>query len=165
MGLEEAMGEMVKVMLDSFDAETVDNNAESYRKLQELYRSNPKDFADKIQYAYSEFGTLVEAAANIPETEHSVIYEYIISGLYKHYHTRRIEKLEGSACSYDKSSFVESMTLKAIQTGENLSLYMDYTNVEQITEDKERQAYWSPTTVKDTDDAVELFWNWYQQAG
>jgi hypothetical protein len=53
------------------------------------------------------------------------------------------------------------MTLKALRTKTNISLYDDYTECEQIKEDKERQAYWSPKTIPDTDTAMKIFWDWY----
>ena len=53
------------------------------------------------------------------------------------------------------------MTLRALKENKNLSLYDDYTKCEEIKKDKERQAYWSPRTIKDTDTAIKKFWDWY----
>ncbi|MGG3800437.1 hypothetical protein [Metabacillus fastidiosus] len=162
MSFENALKDVMEALGSSFDNKTLENNQAAYKKLQEIYKEHPEHFLNVIESAYHDFNTLVEKVINIPPSEDQYIIEHIISGLYKHFHTQRIEKLEGSTCCYDKSSYIEGMTLKSLKTKRNLSLYADYQNVERIKENKERQAYWSPKSVKDTDEAMRLFWDWYQ---
>lgn len=162
MTFEDTLKSVTDLMIDSFDRETVEKNAEAFEKMKTLYAADPHGFLDQVQFAQENFHTLLRHVMQIPESDDSYILEHIASGLYKHYHTERIEQLEGSSCSYDKSSFIESKTMQAIRQGINLSLFADYQNVEQIKKDKHRKAYWSPTSVKDTDEAMELFWQWYR---
>ncbi|MGG1483508.1 hypothetical protein ABEI56_05410 [Peribacillus castrilensis] len=162
MAFESDLKDVMEAFVSSFDKKTLENNQETYKKIQEIYEKHPNYFLDLIESAYQDFNTIVENVLNIPPSDDQYILEHIISGLYKHFHTQRIEKLEGSVCCYDKSSYIEQMTLKALRTQKNLSLFADYKKVEQIKENKERQAYWSPKTVKDTDEAMGLFWKWYQ---
>lgn len=161
MSSENSLTMVMEALVSSFERETIEENQEAYLKLQEQYSQHPEHFLDMVELTLSNFATLVENVMDIPESEQSYILEHIISGVYKHFHTQRIEKLEGSTCCYDKSTYIEAMTIKALKTQQNLSLYADYTNVEQIKNDKKRQAFWSPTSVKDTDEAIELFWKWY----
>lgn len=163
MDFNEQIKEVIQTIVTSFEEETIQNNQESYDILEELYRTRPNDFLDVVRSAYQDFNILTEQVVNLPQTGKESILQYIVSGLYEHYHETRIEKLEGSSCCADKSSFVVRKTLQALKTGQNQSLFADYTKVDHIKEDKERQAYWSPTTVKDTDEAIDLFWKWYQQ--
>lgn len=159
---EESIKTVIEALFIGFSKETVEENQEAYEKLKELYGNKRSRFFDVIEMAYDDFNTLIDAVVNIPEQKNKYILQFIINGTYEHFHKTRIEKLEGSACCADKSGFVKRMTIKALKEGKNLSLYDDYTDIDRIKEDKERQAYWSPTSIKDTDEAMELFWNWYQ---
>jgi len=161
MNLENALADVLKGLVSSFDEKTINTHSDVYRVLQQIREKVPSHFTDMVQSFHSDLDTLAEHAMNITDAQDTGILPFIVNGLYKHFHTHRIEQIEGSSCSYDKSSFIESMTLKALEKQENLSLYDDYQHVEQIKEDKERKAYWSPTSVKDTDEAIALFWNWY----
>lgn len=162
MDLDKNLKNIIEVLSSGFDNETIQKNQEAFFKIKELYNNtDTNDFLDLIQFAYEDFNTLVENIMNVPSSDKKYILEHIISGLYKHFHTQRIEKIEGSVCCYDKSSYIELMTLKAIKTQKNISLYADYKNVEEIKENKERKAYWSPESVKDTNEAIELFLKWY----
>lgn len=161
MSFEDSLKSVMDSLVSGFDKETIEDNQEIFKKLQTIHNENPKHFFNAIESSYHTFSTLVENVINLPPSDNQYLLEHIVSGLYKHFHTQRTEKLEGSACSVDKSSFIEQMTLKALKTQQNLSLYDDYQHVEQIKEDKERQAYWSPKSIKDTNEAMELFWNWY----
>jgi len=161
MNLENALADVLKGLVDSMDKKTIDTHSDVYQVLRQIREKNPSYFTDMVQFLHNDLDTLAEHALDITDTKDTGIVPFIVNGLYKHFHTQRIEQIEGSMCCHDKSSFIESRTLKAIKQQENLSLYDDYQNVEQIEEDKERKAYWSPTSVKDTDEAIALFWNWY----
>lgn len=71
---------------------------------------------------------------------------YILKGIYEEFHEKRIELIEGSICCSDKASYITSMTLKALKQQENLVV----------------NNYLSLSCVKDTDEAMQLFWDWYQ---
>src|SRR5699024_5835284 len=161
MKFEEELSVVMNALVSGFESQTIDEKQEVLKKLIEVHDKNPSDFLDTLEIAKVKFNFLITTAMGIPETEESLILEHIISGLYEYFHETRIEKIEGFSCSGDKSSFIKQMTLKALRGSENLSLYMDYTNVEQIKEGKEKQAYWSPKSIKDTDEAMQLFWDWY----
>lgn len=162
---QESIKTVIEALFIGFAEETVEENREAYEKLKALYDENQSRFFDVIEMGYNDFNTLIDKVVNIPEQKNKYIMQFIINGTYEHFHKTRIEKLEGSACCADKSRFIKSMTikaLKALKALENLSLFDDYTNVDRIKENKERQAYWSPTSIKDTNEAMDLFWNWYQ---
>ncbi|WP_313803296.1 hypothetical protein [Cytobacillus sp.] len=162
MEFKNTLKDVMEALVSGFDKKTIEENQEIYIKLKAMYEKEPNYFIDVIESAYHDFNTLIENVIDIPPSDEQYILEHIITGLYKHFHTQRIEKLEGSVCCYDKSSYIEKMTLKALRTQQNISLFADYKDIERIKENKERQAYWSPTTVKDTDEAINLFWKWYQ---
>lgn len=162
MSLSEDIKKVLEVLSIGFDGETIQNNKELFLKIQTLYKNNPSKFLNIIEFAQSDFNTLVLNAMDIPESDNKYIVEYIVSGLYEHFHEKRIEKIEGFSCSADKSRFIKNRTLRAIKENTNLSLYDDYSKVEHMKNENKGQAYWSPTSVKDTDEAIELFWKWYQ---
>lgn len=158
---EDDLKDMLGIMVDCFTKETMENNKESATKIQEVYNTDSKRFFDVLECAQHEFNTIVCQCIAIPNQKNMYIVEHIVSGLYEHFINKLICKNEGSACSTDKSRFIKRSTLEALKRNQNLSLYNDYSQCEQIKEDKERQAYWSPKTIADTDTAMELFWDWY----
>lgn len=159
---EDSIKTVIEALFLGLSSETLEENREAFEKLKSLHDENTSGFLDLIEMGYYDFNTLLEAVINIPDQKNKYILQFILNGAYEHFHKTRIEKLEGMACCADKSGFIKRMTIKALKERTNLSLFADYTNVDRIKEDKERQAYWSPKTIKDTDEAMELFWNWYQ---
>ena len=68
---------------------------------------------------------------------------------------------EGWSCSADKARFTTRQILKAFETKEHLPLQETYDpNVHwQAKECAGEIAYWCPEKIKDTKEAIELFWN------
>jgi hypothetical protein len=159
MKIEEGIKTVIESMMSGFEAEKRQTHAETIEKLKELRQE--KNFMDMIEFAQDDFMTCLEFAFDIPPQKNKFILRHILSGLYEHFINTLMRKTEGSACSTDKSRFITRSTLKALEENNNLSLYNDYSQCEQITEDKEQQAYWSPKTIPDTNTAMKLFWDWY----
>lgn len=157
---EEDIKTLMDAMLSCFEKETIERHKEQIKKLKEMHETD-KGFLDKIEHAQHDFNRILGEVINIPEQKNMYILEHVLSGLYEHFINTLMTLIEGSGCSADKSRFIKNMTLKALKENTNLSLFDDYTKCEEITEDKERQAYWSPKTIPDTSTAMELFWNWY----
>lgn len=162
MNFEESIKTVVNAMAIGFKEESLENNQEAFLLLKKLHGEDESRFLDVLEIAHHDFQMLVESVINIPEQRNKNILPFLMNGLYEHFHKTRILKLEGMACCADKSGFIRAMTLKSLKMNENLSLYADYTNVDKIKKDKKRQAYWSPSSVKDTHEAMQLFWDWYQ---
>lgn len=163
--LEEQIKTIIDALLDASSKEVASKNAESITKLKAIYDSDAKRFFDVISFAYSDFEEMISMVVDVPEQKYARILKFITNGLYEHFFRKFIEQKEGSACSGDKVYFIRDMTLKALKENRNISLYQDYSNIDRITEDKERQAYWSPKTIKDTNHAMELFGDWYLLEG
>lgn len=157
--------EVIVELAKRFEEETIQDNRETYLKMQRTYAKNPGQFLEVVQHAYMDIQTLVRDILGVPTTDKGYMLTHITSGLYEHYHETRVEKLEGLGCCADKSSFIRDKTLKAIKEQKNLSLYEDYRKIGYMKDKYKGQAYWSPKSVKDTDEAIELFLNWYQQKG
>jgi hypothetical protein len=158
---EDQIKTVIDAVLSGFEQGTIQGNHEALIKLKKLHDQNPELFLDNVEMALHNFNTLVHAVIETKDQKNEYILQFITNGLYEHFHRIRIEKLEGFACCADKSSFIKSMTLKAVKENQNFSLFNDYSHVERITENKDSQAYWSPKTIQDTDEAIKLFWNWY----
>jgi len=139
----------------------VEENADVVLKIKSIYEDDKKAFFRKVHSAQFELNQIIESVVNIPNQKNMYILEHITSGLYEHFYEKLMEKFEGSAFCTDKSKFITRQSLKALQENKNLSLYEDYMKYDQIKENKEEQAYWSPRAIKDTDEAMELFWDWY----
>lgn len=164
-GVKELQEKEMKVFLnglaDSMQKDTIIDNPEVFAGLEREYQERPGKFISSVQYAFADYLTLAENAMNLPSSEEAPILEHILTGLYRHFHETRIERLEGFRCCADKSGFVEGMTVRALKSKQNLSLFDDYQKTEQIKEHKEKQAFWSPKSIQDTDEAIRLFWDWY----
>lgn len=158
---KENLETVISVMADSFEKDIIDENQDAILKIKSVYDADEKRFFDTLESANFKMSTLVHQIINIPRQKNYYILEHVTSGLYEHFFKRLMELKEGSACCADKSRFITRMTLKALKENTDLALYADYSQCEQIKEDKERQAYWSPKTIKDTDMAMKLFWDWY----
>jgi hypothetical protein len=156
---EEDIKTVINAFVGGCIGETMEANKDTVEKLRAM--ATDKHFFDKLDFAQHQFITIVTEIINVPEQKNVYIVQFIISGLYEHYFEKLMEKTEGSACCADKSRFIKNMTLRALKETVNLSLFEDYSKWEQITENKEKQAYWSPKTIIDTDKAMELFWDWY----
>ncbi len=82
--------------------------------------------------------------------------ESIFNGLFSHWLYRYIQLNEdNSGGQADKERFITERLLKAIEDQTNLSLYAEY-------KDRPAQAYWSPKTLKDTDEVKEKFKSWWR---
>lgn len=159
--LEEDLKTLIALISDNFTQEVIEKNEDTLMKIKSIYKSDERGFLEKIESANYKINIMIEQVLDIPEQKNMYILEHIVSGLYKHFFRQLMEKVEGPACCADKANFIKNMTLKSLRENRNLSLYEDYTKYDQILEDKEKQAYWSPITIKDTDAAIELFWEWY----
>lgn len=155
---------ILNVLSESLVNKTLNENVDITNQLKEiLNNSNISKFIQNVQLANYEFTEIIEQLLSIQESDNSWILPHIISGLYEHFLETKMEKNEGLGCSADKATFIVNKTMSALITNSNLSLFQDYTNIEQIKEDKKRQAYWSPKSIKDTDEAIQLFYDWYYQ--
>lgn len=162
MEFKDQLKTTINLLADRFTADNNLEHAEILELLKASYAENPRSFLKALDIGQVNFEMLVSEVFNLADQRNKYLLKYIVNGLFEHFHKTRIIKVEGMSCSTDKSSYVKRMTLKALQTGENLSLFDDYLNVEQIKENKEEQAYWSPTSIQDTDEAIKLFWDWYR---
>ena len=157
---EEDLKTIITTIADGFTKETVNRNIDIVKKIKSIYDKNPDRFFDLVFCAKVEFNAILQQIINIPAQKNQYILPCITSGLYKHFFEILMEKKEGSICSADKAKFIQDTTIKALREKENLSLYEDYSKCKQIKH-KNKQAYWSPRTIKDTDTAMKMFWNWY----
>ena len=91
-----------------------------------------------------------------------------IENFFEHF----FEKTEGSGCSADKARFVVRSLKKALGTGEAISFDAKYKDlkpeagspladmiVKMKPEELEEKPYWYPDSVKDTDQAFDLYYS------
>ena len=158
---EDGIKTVITSLFELFEKETIENNQDAFVKLSELYKKDA-EFWHYLERANSTLGTIISMITDVPNQKYGGTMSHIASGVYQHFIRTLIEKREGGACSADKERFIVRSTIKALRENKNLSLYDDYVKHAQITEDKDKRAYWSPRTIKDTDQAMSLFWIWYQ---
>lgn len=67
-------------------------------------------------------------------------------------------KVEGFSCSHDKSVYTVSTILKALKDNKvySLSETYDINKYPQMKKYEGEVAYWCPTTIKDTQEAIEI---------
>ena len=77
--------------------------------------------------------------------------------------SRYISKIEGHSCSGDKASYIASGIEKTLTTGNNYTLQQTYReyrdnggNIGGIKTGLDKQCYWCPSTIKDTNEALEI---------
>ncbi|MFS0815471.1 hypothetical protein ABC382_00685 [Lysinibacillus sp. 1P01SD] len=158
---DDIISEIANAMSIGMFEQTVEKEEYLINELKEVKKRVSADFLSFLDISADKFGNIVQAVYEIAPCHNDAIVRFIANGIYKEFHESRIKKIEGFSCCADKASFVTEMTLKALKDQTNISLFDDYRNAEQIEKDKERQAYWSPTSIKDTDEAIKIFLDWY----
>lgn len=157
---KEDLATIMEVLVGSYEEEVIGEHKEHYEKLKGIYEENPKRFFRILEMTQNRLDLLVSQIVDIPRQKNMYILEFVTNGLYKHFFETLMKKTEGSTYCADKSNFITNTTLKALKEKKNFSLYEDYSNY-NFPKDKDKQAYWSPRTIKDTDEAMALFWSWY----
>lgn len=165
-GSEKSLEEVILALANSITNEATERNLESIDQLHDYFDKNEALYESKIQLAYLNFTEFAAmpwfAKYEVKNTKNRAIINYIYNGLFPHFVRQIIENNEGVPCSGDKEHFVVKRVQKAIMTGENQSLYATYEGYENIDKSKwNEKAYWSPTSFKDTDEAIDKFWKWY----
>lgn len=126
--------------------ESVENHQELTKELKKIQGETKEDFLSFVQMAQNDLTDVIQHLHEIPSQLADGIMRYIVMGVYEEFHENRIEKIEGSICCSDKASYVTQMTLKALKEQNNLLV----------------NNYLSLTCVRDTDEAIQLFWDWYR---
>lgn len=143
--MEDTVKTIVSALSSNAYKESVDKHEELLKKLQEIKTTTNADFISILQIAQDDFSDVIQHLYEIPSQPNDAIVRYIVNGIYEEFHENRIIKLEGSICCSDKASYITKVTLKALKHQENLPL----------------NNYLSLACVKDTDDAIQLFKDWY----
>lgn len=147
-----------------FEAILADNNLEIGQHIQSLSHETKEILSNErndfwIQCAISQLSDTIAVIRGLSLT--NGLSSDLIRGSLERFFERYISITEGSACSSDKAGFICRKIKESIKKNENLSLYADYTGIERIEkEDWNKQAYWSPKTIKDTDEAKRIYIDW-----
>lgn len=161
---ENVIGSLLVSLSTTLDNMSKKQYEDTINSLKESYANNEELYEIETQIArmrFDEYAALpFRESHQFAEKDNSklAIITYMYNGLLEHYLTACIIKAEGSPCSADKVSFIISRIKKALISGENLSLYEEYG-------DDSRQAYWSPKSFKDTNEAIDRFFKWYKVEG
>ena len=167
--IEKNIGKVIGALLKSTETEGeefINSNQDFINELQKIKQKEKSNYSF-IEYLdifiFSKFNNLISATMSIPPSnKNTYIIRNIINGNYDHFFRRYIEDKEGSSCSVDKVRFIINKLIKSLIENKNLSLYATYEGCERIDKSEwNEQAYWSPETIKDTDEAFKLFNDWY----
>ena len=148
------------------DKEFLNSNKDIIQKFEELrqqYKSNYK-FIESLRFSViSKITKLICITLDIPlSNDNLMIIENLFKGTYEHFFEHYIHKTEGSAFSYDKAYYILGGLITSMIHNKNISLYHTYGKHPSIKKHAwGKQTYWSPETIKDTDEAFKLFNNWY----
>lgn len=154
--------EVLKGLLTSLSEENDRSIKEKYEALtqeqQEMLSNKNNNLW--LQIALQNFSGMVAYARKLPtDSPYSIA---LVNGTLERFFSRYMSEVEGSGCSVDKSTFICRKIGQSLQENANLTLFADYTGLEQIKpEEWKKQAYWSPKTIKDTDEAKKIYWDWY----
>lgn len=166
--IEKDFEEVINALLCDIETEReefIDSNQDLIQRLEKI-KSNKSNYGF-IEYLdsfiLSKFNNLICSTIKVPTSnENTYIIKNIINGNYQHFFDKYISKNEGSSFFADKVRFIINGLIESLIKKENLSLYQTYEGIERIDKSEwHKQAYWSPTTIKDTDQAFKLFNDWY----
>ena len=165
--IEQSIGQLIMSLAMRFDEEDKQQFNEYIEKMNTKYAENSDLYESEIALArlrFDEYAALPFQKANtFLETNRKklAIIKYLYNGLMEHFLRRYIEAHEGTSCSADKVRFIISQIKKSLIDGENQSLYEEYSKNGRMAEHAGKQCYWSPKTLEDTDQVIEMFWKWY----
>lgn len=166
--IEKDFEEVINALLCGIETEReefIDSNQDLIQRLEKI-KSNKSNYGF-IEYLdlfiLSKINNLICSTIKVPTSnENTYIIKNIINGNYQHFFDKYISKNEGSSFSADKVRFIINGLIESLIKKENLSLYQTYEGIERIDKSEwHKQAYWSPTTIKNTDEAFKLFNDWY----
>lgn len=114
------------------------------------------DYVKSIREAKKEeiYQTLMAIFDTFPKIDNYQLlrnYIFTLDGILEIFFENYFENVEGSSCCCDKASFTICKIKQAIEKGTNLELQEKY-------DDEDRIAYWCPKTIKNTDQAINLFY-------
>lgn len=167
MDMKNELEKTIQALAMFFENNSKEQNGELIKELNKRFSENERLYESELTLAFLNFRTF---AAMPWLTKHPQVkdgwekfyIESIYDGTLPHFVRRVIEKNEGSACSGDKEHFIIEKIKESVATGKNISLYQTYEGCERIAKDKwTEQAYWSPTSFRDTDDVKAKFKAWY----
>lgn len=144
---DETMKTLVTALSLNSYKKSVEKHENLVHELKKIQEKTDSDFLSFIQMAQDDLSDVIQHLYEIPAQLNDEIVRYIVKGVYEEFHEKRIEKIEGSICCADKATYITQMTLKALKQQENLTV----------------NNYLSLACVKDTNEAIELFWDWYLQ--
>ena len=148
-------------LLNAHDLEIKENNKGILKKLEELKGEalNEREYVTKLNVFFEE---VEEAMGSTIVATNRWIAGKIATGEFESFLERYFTKLEGFSCSCDKASFACAMVMEAQKRNENMSLYENYTNIPSMEQYGDKQCYWSPKTIADTDTAIKLYSEYYK---
>lgn len=158
---EEVMKDIISSLIMGVEKDFKESYATAIDHMITIYGKGDKKYIDSTNRLFADLMKICAAPFSVKDNNNKYLYQYIVNGQYKQFIKRYVVKYEGHSCCADKASYIEKMTRKALETGENQSLFATYEGNENIKkEDWGEKAYWSPKTIKDTDEAMKLFWDW-----
>ena len=167
--IEKNIGKVIGALLKSTETEGeefINSNQDIIQKFEELrqqYRSN-YDFIESLRFLLlPKIAKLICITLNINiNDDNLMIVENLFKGTYEHFFKYYICKTEGSAFSCDNSYYILGGIIASMIHNKNFSLYDTYRKHPSVKKHAwSKQTYWSPETIKDTDEAFKLFNNWY----
>ena len=144
---------IANVIVNSND--NVPRDSELYKELNE-YKTDLHMFDSLICSKRFEMEYIVKDILNIDSNDDSLLVENYVNGNLEHFFDIYFDKYEGMSCSGDKTAFTIKSILMSLKKNTNIELYSEYEG-----KDKGKQAYWSPKTIKDTNQAIALFSDWF----
>ena len=148
-------------LLNAHDLEIKGNNKGILKKLEELKGEmlNDRQYVTKMNSFFEE---VEEVMGSTIVATNRWIAEKIATGEFESFLERYFTKFEGFTCSSDKAAFTCTRVMEAQKENKNMSLYENYTGIPSMAEYGEKQCYWSPKTIKDTDAAIKLYNEYYK---
>ncbi|WP_163468525.1 hypothetical protein [Fusobacterium sp. IOR10] len=151
--IKKELKECMETFSSSIRKNFLRKNSEEIKLLKNMKKNSnisEKSYIWNVQKKITHLIEICEEVLEVPQSNKSWLYKYIITGQLDDFVRRTIEKFEGSSCSGDKESFTIGTCINAIRSNKNISLYQTYDN-------DDKKAYWSPASFKDTDSVFKLF--------
>lgn len=128
------------------------------QELIEKYRYDLVLYVNDIKTSFEVVKEVVLEKYEIPKNDDNLQFiHFYLKNMIAGYFANVMREQEGLACSADKGRFIADKCFQSLVQQRNLSLYDDYSKIEHMKDKYEgKQAYWSPTTLKDTNAAFKL---------
>lgn len=156
------IAEIIRALTEKNSSRSLSELAEPLKK---FCRENEEEYCSQASSILGELKDVLAgpyAERHFPKDANNLwLIKDAATGKLYDFIERYVDENEGWMFKADKADFTLKKVVEALEKGENLSLFRDYTAVGETDEARKHlRAYWSPSSWEDTDGVIRSYTDW-----